>query len=114
MHSAVSLRCAPFSISFVAWHPAPHLPDPSRCFHHLPDDQLIEQVQRLGGLLDEIRATAEFLTLVIPILMAEGRVYESFRYAEGAPLGCDITALGERSSLGGREDSEVSQAQLES
>jgi medium-chain acyl-[acyl-carrier-protein] hydrolase len=71
---------------FVSGHRAPHIPYPGPITYHLPEPEFIAGLRRLKGTPDELIQTYEFVS--------------------GAPLGCDLTALG------GIADQEVERSHL--
>jgi medium-chain acyl-[acyl-carrier-protein] hydrolase len=73
--------------------PAPHLPD-RRKLSHLEDSSLLEEIQRMGGSPKEFFENEELRELLLPILRADFRLCDTYRYREGPPLACSITALG--------------------
>lgn len=79
---------------FVAGRAAPQLPDPDPPMHVLPDRELITEISSLGGIPEEVRAHAELLEMVLPVLRADLFLHETYEYREEPPLACSITALG--------------------
>ena len=86
---------------FVSGRQAPHLPPKHPPIHHLSDDDFAQQLKRFGGTREEVFASPELLRLFIPILKADFEMLETHREVVGAPLTCDLSALG------GRDDPEV-------
>ena len=92
---------------FISSHRAPQLPDPGPELHHLPDEELLQEVQVLYGALPEIvLQDPEILRLFLPIMRADFAMIESYRYEPGAPLQCPITVFG------GIQDGAVNQEEL--
>lgn len=85
---------------------APQISDPHP-IHALPDAEFLEELQRLGGMPNEVLENDELLKLMLPTLRADCTVTETYAYTSGAPLGCPISALG------GLQDALVSRADLE-
>ncbi len=86
----------------------PRRPEQDPPFSHLADaDFLAEIRRRYDGIPAEVLAEKELLDLLLPVLRADIRMLESYRYAPGPPLHCPIVCLG------GAEDHRVSQADLE-
>src|SRR5690606_38041922 len=91
---------------FVSGHRAPHLPDPRRPLHPLPDGDFVAELRRLQGTPPEVLEDRELLELFLPLLRADFTVAETYQYTPEPPLPVPILAWG------GREDPEVSQPEL--
>jgi pyochelin biosynthetic protein PchC len=80
---------------FVSGRPAPLL-DRGGSAHLLGDDELWEELRRLGGTSEEVLDYPELRRLVLPAVRADYRLSETCRPAPGT-LGCPVTAfLGDR------------------
>ncbi|HEY2666767.1 MAG TPA: alpha/beta fold hydrolase [Actinomycetota bacterium] len=80
---------------FVSGRPAP-LRDRGGAAHLLRDDELWEELRRLGGTSEEVLDCPELRRLVLPAIRADYRLSETCRPAAGT-LGCPVTAfLGDR------------------
>ncbi|MBP0011788.1 MAG: thioesterase [Roseofilum sp. SBFL] len=90
----------------VSGRQAPHLLDPSP-MHALPKEDFIEQIKRLNGTPQEIMQNPEMMELLVPILRADLKVDETYRYTPKAPLDIPVAVFG------GEQDSEASRTQLE-
>ena len=90
---------------FVAACPAPQLP-PRPPAHNLPPDAFLAELQRRGGIPDEILSEPKLLHLLLPIVRADLMLYETAVYRDEPPLICPITALS------GQEDPIVSSESL--
>jgi medium-chain acyl-[acyl-carrier-protein] hydrolase len=74
---------------------APHLPRTEPELHALPDGELISELDlRYGGIPPALREDRELLTLFLPALRADLRVYETFPLASIRGLPVPILALG--------------------
>jgi len=73
---------------------APQLP-PGRPgqIHDLPDADFLEQLRALGGMPDAMLANPELRDLFLPILRADFKLTETYRYVPGVPLRCPVTAF---------------------
>jgi surfactin synthase thioesterase subunit len=92
---------------FVGARSAPHLPNAWTPIHHLPNHQMVQEVQRrYGGIPQAILADPELLELFLPILRADLEILETYEYSPETPLSCDITAYG------GYQDWAVTEQQL--
>lgn len=79
---AVSGRCAPFLQPRV---------EP---MHGLDDDAFIQGLRRLEGTPAEVLENGELMQLLLPILRADFRAIESYRWREGPPLTSRLLVLG--------------------
>lgn len=78
----VSSACAPrYRLGLEAQ------PDPD-------DEELIEQVRRLGGLPVEALQRREVLETILPVLRADTRLYRNYRYEPDAPLDVPLFVYG--------------------
>jgi surfactin synthase thioesterase subunit len=73
---------------------APHLESNANRLHSLPDQEFIEQLNRLyDGIPDEILRSPEAMEYYLPILRADISVVESYIFREDAPLNCPVTVF---------------------
>ena len=79
---------------FVSGCRAPQLPDQREITYDLPEPQFIEELRRLNGTPPEVLEHEELLRLLLPLLRADFAVTETYKYSEGPPLGCPLTAVG--------------------
>ncbi|MGV9938622.1 thioesterase II family protein [Streptomyces sp. NPDC003401] len=68
----------------------------------LDDAALLQQMRGLGGTDPRVFADEDLMRLALPVLRADYRMVEDYRYVPGPPLGCPVTALN------GRTDPKVS------
>jgi medium-chain acyl-[acyl-carrier-protein] hydrolase len=73
---------------------APQLPDRDAPIHALPDEELLAELNRLGGTPPAIIEHPELRALLLPTLRADFELAETYAYREGPPLGCPIFAFG--------------------
>lgn len=73
---------------------APDLPPPRPAMHTLDNDALREQLRRIGGTPLEVLDEAEMFVNFEPVIRADLKCCESYRYRREAPLACPILALG--------------------
>jgi len=91
----------------VSGRQPPHLPEPLEPIHHLPDAELVSELQRrYGGMPDAIARDPEVRAVFLPTIRADLELIHTYVHEPGPPLDCGISALG------GTED-RVSRAQLE-
>jgi medium-chain acyl-[acyl-carrier-protein] hydrolase len=92
----------------VAAFRAPQLPRrPGKTIHDLPEREFLAEVQRLKGTPEEYLEHKDLMKLFGPLIRADLELVETYRYRPEAPL--DTPILG----VGGREDAEVSEEELE-
>ncbi|MFI8849564.1 alpha/beta fold hydrolase [Streptomyces sp. 891-h] len=77
---------------FVSGSRAPHLYG-TREDHLLPDEELRRLVSDLGGLDRDRAVDAAYFERRLPVLRADLRVCETYRWRPRAPLGCPMTAF---------------------
>ena len=62
--------------------------------YHLPDDRLIEELQRYNGTPKAILENSELMPLLLPMLRADVTLFDCYQYQASDPVGCPITAFG--------------------
>lgn len=78
----------------VSGHVAPQLDDSPDPIHQLPKVEFIEKIRELEGTPEEVLKNAELRELVLPILRADFKVCETYKFEERTKLDCPITAFG--------------------
>lgn len=74
---------------------APQLPSLEPPVYHLPDDELIREVNaRYGGIPAEVLANGEMLELLLPMLRADFAMHDTYVYYDDLPLDCPIACFG--------------------
>jgi len=92
--AARQLRTRPPLRLFVSGREAPHIEHPGTPLHLLPDPEfLAETVRRYDGIPPVILAEPDLVRLFLPILRADLKAIETYRYVGGPKLSCGITAL---------------------
>lgn len=91
---------------FVSGYHAPHIPDPGRKIHHLPDNEFLDGVIEMNGLPQELVQNREFLSVFLPALRADFTMCETYEYKPDKKIKSSIVALG------GREDPEAGEEHL--
>jgi len=88
-------RGAPLPVHFfVSGAPAPQVASRIPAIHELPADEFLAEIQRYGGVPDEVMQSRELLDLMMPRLRADLAVTGTYVYRERPPLAMPITALG--------------------
>lgn len=73
-------------------YPAPHLPSPFPPVDHLPDDQLAQLIEGIGGLAADL--PPEWQTELLAVVRDDLRLCESHADTGEAPLACPIHLFG--------------------
>jgi medium-chain acyl-[acyl-carrier-protein] hydrolase len=93
---------------FVSGIRAPHTPNSNPSIHRLPRGAFLKELnRRYGGIIEEIFEDPDLVQELLPGLRASFKMYESYKYVNGDPLDCPITAFG------GLQDDTTSQEDLE-
>jgi medium-chain acyl-[acyl-carrier-protein] hydrolase len=80
---------------FVSSRRPPQLPEPYPPVAGLPDEEFIAKIQeRYGGIPQLILQEPELMRMFLPILRADFKVLESYRYSVEPPLGCALAVFG--------------------
>ncbi|WP_168800599.1 thioesterase II family protein [Cellulomonas telluris] len=77
----------------VAGRHAPHLPLPRPPIGDLPGRAFLDAVLGYGGTAPEVAARPDVLAAVEPVLRADVRAAERYRWPGGDPLTCPVTAV---------------------
>lgn len=94
---------------FVSGRRAPHLSEPGRTIHDLPDADLLDELaSRYGPSAIALLRDPELRPVFLPLLRADLQAVEIHSYVPRPPLECPITAFG------GTLDARASAAELES
>jgi surfactin synthase thioesterase subunit len=87
-------RGAPLPVHlFVSGAPAPQLASLIAPVYDLPREQLLQAVQRYGGLPEEVLRSTELLDMLVPRLRADFAVTGTYAYVGRPPLHLPITAF---------------------
>lgn len=90
---------------FVSGRRAPQCPPEREQIHALPDAEFVAKLRELEGTPEEILRDPEMMELVLPVLRTDFAISETYRYREGPPLACPVSALGgTRDAHVGRDD----------
>lgn len=82
----------PVRLSVSGW-PSPRLWPGTFELSGLPDAQFVAAVTALGGIPEEVLRMPSLLRLVLPVLRADLRVCEEYRYAPEAPLTVPVSVF---------------------
>lgn len=79
----------------VSGFPAPSVPRTEPDIHHLPDDDLVNEVaRRYDGLPSEVLADPERKTRIARYLRADYQILETYEWRADAPLPVPLTVFG--------------------
>jgi medium-chain acyl-[acyl-carrier-protein] hydrolase len=93
---------------FFSGKEAPHIQKAEKLLHTLPEAEFCAVIYQLGGTPRELFEQREFLDVYIPILRADYRIVETYRYTErNSRLNCNITVFN------GTEDDITAQELME-
>jgi surfactin synthase thioesterase subunit len=90
----------------VSAHRAPHLPDEQDRIHDKPTPEFLHELRELNGTSSGVLGDRELVELLLPMLRADFKAAELYRYSEEAPLRCPIVAYG------GTRDGMIPQAEI--
>lgn len=79
---------------FLSGCRALQIPDPHPPTHDLPEPEFIEVLRRLNGTPKEVFENPELLGFILPLLRADFKLCQTYRYADDLPLGCPLTVFG--------------------
>lgn len=79
---------------FVSGRIAPQTPETREKIHHLPDDEFIESLKRMGGTPEQLFENKELMELILPAVRADFQMVETYRYEPSEFLRYPITAFG--------------------
>ena len=80
---------------FISARRAPHLPQKFGPIHSLPDEMFVDELaRRYNGIPDLIRQDQEMLSLYMPILRADVKIFETHSWVAEEPLDCPVSLFG--------------------
>ncbi|NLG95800.1 MAG: thioesterase [Chloroflexi bacterium] len=79
---------------FVSGHNAPQFEEKMEPISTLPEPEFIEKIRNLNGTDESVFESKELREVFLPILRADFRMCETYRYQPDEPFKCPITALG--------------------
>jgi medium-chain acyl-[acyl-carrier-protein] hydrolase len=83
----------PFQL-FVSGCVAPHERDISDPTYNLPEPEFIAELRNLQGTPAEVLDNAELMQFMIPIIRADFKASQTYKYVPGPPLECSLRAFG--------------------
>ncbi len=83
----------PFQL-FVSGCSAPHVKLFKEPTYDLPEPEFIAELRRLQGTPGEVLDNAELMQLMMPIIRADFKASQTYKYDPGPPLECSIRAFG--------------------
>ena len=96
----------PFQL-FVSGCSAPHVRLFNKITYDLPEPEFIAELRRLQGTPGEVLDNVELMQLMMPIIRADFKASQTYKYVSGPPLECPIRAFG------GLKDEEVPREKVE-
>lgn len=88
----------------VSGRKAPQIPDTDSTRYNLADAEFMASLQRLNGTPREVLEHKELMALMLPLLRADFELIETYKYENGDPLDCPITAFGGTLDLEASQD----------
>ncbi len=80
---------------FVSGSRAPQLPDPDPPVYHLPERELMDEInRRYRGIPKEILESTDMLELLLPALRADFTINDTYAYTHESPFDFPITCCG--------------------
>lgn len=86
-------RTPPLSL-IVAGSRAPHLQALERSTYELPDAEFLQELRTINGTPREILDDPEAMQLLLPIIRADFKAIQTYRYEPGPKVNCPIAAFG--------------------
>ena len=83
----------PFQL-FVSGCSAPHVRAFDEITYNLPEPEFLAELRRLQGTPEEVLDNAELMQLMMPIIRADFKASQTYKYVTGPPLECPIRAFG--------------------
>ena len=83
----------PFQL-FVSGCSAPHVRMFDEITYNLPEPEFLAELRRLQGTPEEVLDNAELMQLMMPIIRADFKASQTYKYVTGPPLECPIRAFG--------------------
>ncbi|MFC5469003.1 thioesterase II family protein [Cohnella suwonensis] len=81
---------------FFSGRPAPDVSRTEEPIHLLPDDEFAERILEMGATSAEVFSSKPLMDVFMPILRADFRLVETYRYEEKEPLPWRLTILAGR------------------
>lgn len=78
---------------FISGFRSPDMPNPNQELHQLNNIMLLKKVAEYGGTPIAILENSELMALLLPIIRADFKLFETYQYYEDTPLNCPITTF---------------------
>ncbi len=72
---------------------APERPRREQALHALPDRQLVTALRDYGGTPPVVLDHQEIVEMLLPMIRADFRLHETYRFVPCTPLNCPVTAI---------------------
>lgn len=105
-HALAECGAAAPSHLFVSGRKAAHVPLNRHTYYDLPDRELLDELRRLGSVNHELLDNEELAELMLPVIRADFRLHDDYRFVQREKLAVPITVLG------GTEDPSCDPAEL--
>ncbi|MGH2480977.1 MAG: thioesterase II family protein, partial [Ktedonobacteraceae bacterium] len=79
---------------FVSGCSAPQVPPTDEPLGHLPDAEFLQALRRFNGTSETVLQNADLMQVLLPLLRADFRLYETYTYASEEPFSFPIAAYG--------------------
>lgn len=78
---------------FISACGAPQLQDPNQKIHQLPDDEFMNELDKLNGIPAELK-NPEVMSLLLPIVRSDFQLVENYEYQPAEPFDFPIFTFG--------------------
>jgi len=85
-------RMGPFLLA-VAASRAPHVQRKRPRAYDLPDEEFLQVIRDLGGTTEDVLTDKEVVRLLFPVLRADFKIVETYRYHDDEPLSIPIVSF---------------------
>lgn len=79
---------------FLSARYSPHLRKTPTNKYLLPDNELLEEIRKLGGTKEEILKNRGLVEMILPIIRSDFELIETYEYISSDPLSVNTTILG--------------------
>jgi|SRR5581483_2649662 len=96
---------------FVSGRQAPQIPDRDPPMYDLPEQEFLQELQKINGTPKEALENLELMKMLLPTIKADFQLCQTHSYVDEPPLSCPITVFGGIEDETTREDLEGWRAQ---